>query len=222
MKNEVFQIREKSFFKSIWQCVFLKKRKKYHQIWTFFDHKSTLSLNNFEDCIIFIFCKLKKTSKNMNFTFCKLKKLQKTWISFFASLKTSKNMNFIFCKLKKPQKTWISFFASLKNFKKYEFHFLQAKKKTQKTWISFFANLKKAQKTIFRLRLLFFTIHFLQRWRQISWQEERKEGQKQTASWIWAFRSLRRRVPTHRRRSGRSHRAALWIPRNARGRPWWI
>ena len=44
----------------------------------------------------------------MNFIFCKLKKPQKTWISFFASLKTSKNMNFIFYKLKKPQKTWIS------------------------------------------------------------------------------------------------------------------
>ena len=32
-------------------------------------------------------------------------------------------MNFIFCKLEKPQKTWISFFASLKNLKKHEFHF---------------------------------------------------------------------------------------------------
>ena len=41
-------------------------------------------------------------------------------------------MNFIFCKLKKPQKTWISFFASLKNLKKYEFHFCKLKK-TQKS-----------------------------------------------------------------------------------------
>ena len=36
----------------------------------------------------------------MNFIFCKLQNPQKTWISFFASLKTSKNMNFIFSKLK--------------------------------------------------------------------------------------------------------------------------
>ena len=54
-------------------------------------------------------------------------------------------MNFIFCKLKKPQKTWISFFASLKNVKKHEFHFLQASK-AQKTWISFFASLKNLKK----------------------------------------------------------------------------
>ena len=39
----------------------------------------------------------------------------------------AKDTNFIFfCKLKKPQRTWISFFASLKNVKKHEFHFLQA------------------------------------------------------------------------------------------------
>ena len=49
----------------------------------------------------------------MNFIFCKLKKPQKTWISFFASLKTSKNINCIFCKIKKPQRTWISFQYSL-------------------------------------------------------------------------------------------------------------
>ena len=44
----------------------------------------------------------------MNFIFCKLNKPQKTWISFFASLKILK-------------KTWISVFASLKNVKKHEF-----------------------------------------------------------------------------------------------------
>ena len=42
----------------------------------------------------------------------KVKKPEKTWISFFASLKNFKNMNFIF--------------ASLKNLKKHEFHFLHA------------------------------------------------------------------------------------------------
>ena len=60
----------------------------------------------------------------MNFMFCKLEKAQKTWISFFASLKnvkrrefhffesfkSSKSLNLIFCKLEKAQKTWISFF----------------------------------------------------------------------------------------------------------------
>ena len=64
-----------------------------------------------------IFCKLKKTQKYMDFfkSFKTLKehpftclqaekKAQKSWISFFASLKTSKNMTFIFCELKKPQK----------------------------------------------------------------------------------------------------------------------
>ena len=80
---------------------------------------------SFRDKISF-FASLKNLKKNMNFIFCKLKKTQKTWISFFESLKNSKNMNFIFWKLKKPQKTWISFFESLKNLKKHEFHFLQA------------------------------------------------------------------------------------------------
>ena len=114
---------------------FSQKTKKYHQIWTFFDHKSTLSLNNFDDCIIFIFCKFKKhqktwisfseslkTSKN----FASLKSLKKHEFHFFKLKKPQKHMNFIFCKLKKPQKTWISFFASLTNLKKHEFHLLQA------------------------------------------------------------------------------------------------
>ena len=64
----------------------------------------------------FIFCKLKKLQKNMNFFifFASLKNLKKHEFHFFASLKVnSKNMNFIFCKLK--------------NLKKHEFHFfLQA------------------------------------------------------------------------------------------------
>ena len=68
----------------------------------------------------------------------KIKKTQKTWISFFVSLKNVKNMNFIFCKLEMPQKTW-------KNLKKHEFHFF-ASLKTSKTWISFFASLKKLKK----------------------------------------------------------------------------
>ena len=85
--------------------------------------------------------------------FCKLKKAQKTWISFFASLKKlkkrgfhfaslkcgkhmdlifckpkkcSKNMDLIFRKFKKAQKTWIEFFASLKKLKKHGFNFLQS------------------------------------------------------------------------------------------------
>ena len=49
-------------------------------------------------------------------------------------------MNFIFCKLKKPQKTWISFFASLKNLKNINFIFWRVQfKDTSKTWISFFS-----------------------------------------------------------------------------------
>ena len=80
----------------------------------------------------------------MNFIFCKLKKPQKTWISFFASLKTSKNMNLIFfCKLTNSQKTWISFFLQAQ---KTWFNFLRAWT-SSKNMDSIFAGLKKLKKT---------------------------------------------------------------------------
>ena len=85
-------------------------------------------------------------SKNMNFIFCKLKNSQKTWISFFASLKTWKSRNLIFASLKTSKKMKFLCFASLKKLKNIYF-ILYKLKKPQKTWISFFCKFKKLQKT---------------------------------------------------------------------------